>query len=831
MVSSMDLNGKWKCQGFDGLHGDPEQYVGVDANERTFIDATVPGDAHLDLESAGIIPDCNVAMNAKAARWVEEEVWVYRRRFTAPEEALSKKTWLVFEGLDIAAQVYLNGELIGSHLNSFVPCRLDVTGKLPAGENVLAVRVEGGMYSVADKSGADYNPFFHYMATKRHWLRKSQCSYGWDWNPHLVNVGIWRPVRLEWADSVRIDSVAIFSELAADHKSADVTVRMFLDNVQAESASREARIHISEAGISEVREINLPPGVSQHEIVLTIQNPKLWWPRPYGDQPLYTVECSIVKDKQVLDKTSRRTGIRSVKINRDPHPVEGEYFIIEINGVPIFAQGGNWAPPDLLYARIDAARYRRLVDLAVGANFNALRIWGGGLYADHAFLDACDELGVMIWHDFIFACCPYPADDPEFLRNVRDEATHVSRDLSPHPSLVVWCGNNEVEWCCSGGVFDSRKVKPDYHLFHYELPRIVKNEDPSRPYWPSSPYTPGPLDPNDRTIGDQHPWDVSLGSKGADYWAYREDVSRFPNEGGVLGASSMATIRQFTPEDQRYLRSPAWEFHDNSTNYWLETSSLYYAFEYWFGKAADEVSFEDYVFYSGILQSEGLHEYIANFKRRMFSSSSAIFWMYNDSWPASHGWTIVDYYLRRKLSYHPARRAFAPVCIFPVVEDEKALIYGVNATPEDWKGTARFGLFSLAGGLPIDKAVEARLAANTSTILGEFSMEEWRRIGTENLGAFALLTDTNGRSISQNRLFVERFKDLRFAEPKISVERRGDKASFISPTFAWRVCLDLDGEAAVPDDVFDLLPGIPYEIDWPEDKPLPAVERCASPIR
>ncbi|MHB1000174.1 MAG: beta-mannosidase [Armatimonadota bacterium] len=825
MLSSLDLNGTWKARGFDGQHGSPEGFIGAQADERTFIDARVPGDIHSDLERAGWIGDCNIGINAQSARWIEEQVWVYRTAFTSPADAVSKRAWLVFEGLDLNAIIFLNGQQIGQHNNFYTPCRIDVTGKLAEGENTLAVRVESGLYYAADKPGAPYCPGLPDQLSKRSWLRKPQCSFSWDWSPRLINVGIWKPVRLEWTDSARIDAVTVFPELADDHKSAKIQVRAFIENVQ-EPVKATIRVKVPEANIIEEKEVEFPAGMSRQDLSVDIANPKLWWPRPHGDQPLYNVEVEVEIAGKVVDSEKRRTGIRSIRINQDPHPETGEYFILEVNGEPVFAKGGNWVPPDIIFANTDAARYRKLVELAVDANFNALRIWGGGMYTDHAFLDACDEMGVMVWHDLIFACAKYPGDDGEFNQLVRDEVTFNVRDLSPHPSLVVWCGNNELEWVYPYWDFQKSKPLPDHMLFHFYFPRIMIEEDPSRPYWPSSPYSTNHREPNDRTTGDQHPWNVSLQGEGPNFWHYRGDVSRFPNEGGVLGASSPATLKQFMPEDQQYLFSPVWEYHDNACNFWVD-KLCYNTVEHWTGQKPDEMAFEDYVFYSGVLQAEGLQEYSNNFRRRMFSSSSAIFWMYNDTWPASHGWTIVDYYLRRKLAYHPVRRAFQPVHVIPVVDGEKVTIFGVNDTLEAWTGEARYGLFQLAGGLPIDRKVEVTLAPNAATIIGEMPLSEWQSLGTETAGAFGILYK-DGEMVAQNRVFITLFKDLKWAKPEVTVERRGDKAVFKSPVFVWGVCLDIDGEAPVSDDIFDLLPGIEYAIDWPADQPLPQVQRTAS---
>ncbi|MDO8588719.1 MAG: hypothetical protein Q7T82_16950 [Armatimonadota bacterium] len=848
MLQTFSLNGGWKIRGFDGAHGHPEAFFGESCDETGFIDAQVPGNVHLDLERAGVIPDCNFGTNAQSARWVEEQVWVYRTTFDAPpslDTQLStpisappslnpqlstlNSTWLVFDGLDLNAVVYLNGVEIGRHANFFTPRRIDITGKLRSGQNTLAVRIDSGLYAAADKPAAPHTPILSDLLTKRAWLRKPQSLFSWDWAPRLITVGIWRGVRLEWSGAPRIDAVTIYPELTDDHKSAQVRARLFVDNPAQEPVKATARARVPQAGSIAEQEVEIPPGASRHDLRCLIPNPKLWWPRPHGDQPLYDVICEIEMAGEVVDRTERRTGIRSIRINRDKHPEAGEYFIVEVNGRPIFCKGGNWVPADTMPVRADAERYRRLVELAADANFNMLRIWGGGLYADHAMLDACDELGVMVWHDLIFACAHYPGDDREFAANVRDEVTHIVRDLSPHPSLVVWCGNNEIEWSY-GHAHQNLAPLPDYTLYHYTFPRIMAAEDPSRPYWPSSPYSEGGRDPNDFTTGDQHPWGVSLWTDGPDFWTYRGYDCRFPNEGGVLGASSPATLRQCLPPDQFRMRSYAWDFHDNSCNFGTNFV-VYRAIPHWLGVEANQLPLDDYLFYSALLQAEGLQEYAHNFRRRMFNSASAIFWMYNDCWPATHGWTIVDYYLRRKLSYHPVRRAFAPVHIIPAIDGDDVVVFGVNETPVSWAGKADFGLFTLDGEYPARVSKEILLPPNQSTAIGRLSIAEWDEIEVNRSAAYGVLQDADGALVAQNRLFRAKFKDLEFAPAEVSVSRDGERAVFSSAGFVWGVCLDVDGEADVADDVFDLLPGVPYSIPWPTDRPLPAVQRCGSPLR
>ena len=827
MLKHLDLNGAWKARGFDGTHGQPHQYIGANCDERTFIDAQVPGDIHLDLQREGLIEDTNYGLNAQAARWVEEQIWVYRREFIAPKDAVEAHAWLVFEGLDLDAVVYLNGEEVGRHSNVFRPLRVDVTGRLADGTNLLAVQVDGGLYSVSEKPGDAYQPAMDHRLHKRSWLRKPQCSFSWDWSPRLINVGIPKPVRLEWAASARIDAVVLTPELADDHKSAVLRADVLVECVEEQPLNAVVRLRLPAKGLENELGVVLEPGMSRRHVSIEIGDPVLWWPAGHGEQHLYNVELTLEAGGKTLDRATRRTGIRSIRIAQDPHPEKGRYFILEVNGQPVFAKGANWVPPDTIFSRITPEHYRKLVKLAADANFNALRIWGGGLYADHAMLDACDELGLLVWHDFVFACSKYPGDDPEFLQNVREEVAHVSRELSAHPSLVVWCGNNELEWGAWEWGYDQIKAFPDYALYHLEIPRILKREDPSRPYWPSSPFSPGHAFPNDPHSGDQHPWNVSLREEGSNFWAYREDVSRFPNEGGVLGATSPATLRDFLPEGHRRLFSPSWEFHDNSCNYWTERPIAYRCFEDWMGRSIDQTDFEDYAFYSALIQSEGLQEYINNFRRRMFSSSSAIFWMYNDCWPASHSWALVDYFLRRKLAYHPVRRAFAPISIVPAITGDTVTIFGVNDTLEAWTGEAQFGVFTLDGAYPANTTAPAVLAPNAATVLGSVSAADWERAGFAESGAFAVLT-RNGETVAQQRLFRAPFKDLRWKPAEIEVRRDGDRAVFNSNAFAWAVCLDVDGEQPLDDDAFDLLPGIEYSVAWPSDRPLPQPQRIGS---
>jgi beta-mannosidase len=834
MVGRTSLDGTWLLKGTDGRRGEISSYCVEDVDERSFIEAQVPGEVHLDLVRQGRIADPRTGTNALDARWVEEQYWIYRRTFEPPAEALqARRVWLVFNELDLMAEIYVNDTRVGSHANTFYPCRIDITGMLRSGQNQVSVAIESGLYAAGERPASGYTPGnADSLLHKRMWLRKPQYQFGWDWNPRLVNVGISGSVYLEWTDTARIDQLTVYPVLSEDHSAATIVTRIHIENVLETSLEATLQVHMSGPGSASRRmQVTLPPDISTQEVSLSIQQPALWWPRPYGEQPLYDVSAQLVIESSPVDDRSCRTGIRSISIDRSPHPVKGEYFCLVVNGQRIFAKGGNWVPADMLMADVDHDRYRKLVDEALVANFNTLRVWGGGRYLDYDLLSLCDEAGLLVWHDCIFACAQYPASDPAFLNSVRSEIRYVARELSPHPSLAVWCGNNEIEWGAWSWGYDTIHAHPDYALYHMEIPRILGAEDPSRPYWPSSPYSPDHRHPNDATVGDQHPWHVSLFGDLENFWAYRDDVSRFPNEGGALGASSIATLEQFLPETERYYLSPSWDYHDNelacgpnprAADAPGRKSINEEWFRAWLGIQPAEMSLPDYAYYSGALQAEALVEYINNYRRRMFSTASAIFWMYNDSWPVTHGWTIVDYYYRRKLAFHPVRRAFEPVQIVPAIDGEHVSIYGVNDLPVPWKGTVRYGLFCFDGEKGREDEISAEFAPNASTLVAQFPLEDWRCEGVARAGAFAALWE-QGVCIRQNRLLLARYKDVQWTPPEIRVTRRGDRAVFSSPAFVWGVCLDPSGEQGLADDVFDLLPGIEWTVPWDVARELPRV--------
>lgn len=826
MSKRIGLNGTWKLTWSDLQRGDRVTRLHpLKADMTRAFDATVPGEIHLDMMKAGLIEEPAEGLNALAARWVEENVWRYRRTFKTPKMKKGERCFIVFECLDLAAIVFLNGKEVGRHTNAFYPCVLDVTGHLAETENVLVVEIECGLYHVAEK------PIHSYCGpentlNKRHWLRKTQSQFGWDWSLRLGNVGITGNVYLEVAETVRVDSVAVVPALAADLEHGSVKVRLAVNGLEDKPRKGVVVIDVAKAGVHVEMPVEIKHGEQVLEAVAEVVRPDLWWPVNHGAQPLYEVKATLTVGGLKMSETRKKVGFRHVRVNQDPHPEKGRYFIIEINGRPVFAKGGNMVPADMIFARIDRKRYETLVDRALESNFNFLRVWGGGLYESDDFYEICDEKGVLVWQEFVFACARYPAIDEKFLADVRKEATYQVRRLANHPSLVIWCGNNEMEWGCWSWGFDRGTAYPDYSLFHLVFPTTLAQEDGTRYYQPSSPFSPDNKHPNADETGDQHPWSIGFGDN--DFRKYRQMDCRFPNEGGILGPTALPTVKACLPKGQDYPGSFAWENHDNSVSYWGD-GALYpdAMLEQWLGKKLENLSIEDYVYWAGVVQGQGLGEYIRNFRRRMFNDSAAIFWMYNDCWPMVRSWTTVDYYLRRTPAFHPVRRAFQPVTVAVVVEGGRVNVYGINDTPETWSGELRFGLFGVAGGLPVDRVEKVTLQANRSAVLASWSEAAWKKFGEKTHGAFAILS-ADGQEKARDVLFMPFFKDMKWAKPELKVRMAKGKAVFTSRSFSWRVCLDLDGEKRLPDNFFDVLPGIPTVLDWPARLGTPKVLRVGN---
>lgn len=649
--------------------------------------ATVPGDVHLDLLRAGRIAEPLVARNVEERRWVEDRVWWYRRRFSvdATVAAAADRIELVCEGLDTTAAVFLNGVEVGRSNNAFVSQRFDIGTAIRGGDNELVVRLEAGPRSVAECDLAKYGGINDKLWGWRAALRKPQFTDGWDWAPHLLTCGIWRPIRIEFHRGLAVRGVVVENRLLFEEEPTDsgcyaetdlsvvaarVQINATIESLRDGPLSAEVSVSLrpldaggagEDAVAAFCKRISLNPGCSELPVELEVENPLLWWPNGHGGQALYSLTITAQPEGGEAITTTRRIGIRSVRIERSSVGAEGESFVFVVNGKRVFAKGANWVPADGIPARVDYDKYRRLLSDARDAHFTMLRVWGGGIYEDEKFYSLCDEFGIMVWQDFMFACAFYADDDQGYLSQVEAEAESAILSLNHHPSIVLWCGNNENDQIYHHMTQTDWEFYKQFHpverffgekIYHDILPRICARLLPNALYWPSSPFGEPGGNPNSRDCGDRHSWDNG-------YRNFYTDSAKFASEYGVMSFPNTATVCEYcgSPDLLPDRSDPILGYHSNEMD--EKNERIASALAEYFDANADAFDTGRLILASQYFQGRTLQESFEHYRRRMFLSAGALFWMYSDSWGTA-GWTVVDYSCRRKASYYHTRRGFAP---------------------------------------------------------------------------------------------------------------------------------------------------------------------------
>ncbi len=810
----MELHARWKMRDFPGT-GEAARAFALDLDDTDWLPAQVPGDVHSALWAAGRIPDPYYHMNVEQVQWVEDREWWFRTTFAGPvRPGLETRDLLIFEGLDTYATVYLNGVKLGEHANMFRAATFDVTGKLIyGGANTLAVRFDpvrqriGDRLQVAGQWGG--------YGVERVFCRKTQSQFSWDWAPRCVNVGIWRPVRLERHETAQLAAPYVRT-LAADATLAVVQVGCEVV-VWGDETDLSVEVQLAHGEQRLATRVPVTDGVAQ--AVLAVPRPALWWPAGYGPPALHDLTITLRQGEEVLDAHMERVGLRTVALDRTPEAEElgAENFVFVINGVPIFAKGADWIPADLLNGRIDAARYEELLRLLVEANGNMLRVWGGGQFEKDDFYRLADELGVMLWHDFMFSCALYPDDDPAFVAEVRAEAEYQVRRLRNRAAIVLWCGNNENDW-----IEDMVRWQDPGHdfggksLYHVHLPEIVARLDPTRPYWPSSPY--GGNDHNGEQAGDRHNWHVWHGNvqprhfgeqpqrdwspEGVSYRHYGEDTARFISEFGMHAVPVLETLRRNVPKDQLYFGSEALLFR-NKDNPKDKGNMLMRAHTGLPG------NLEEYIAYSMICQAEGLKYGIEHYRRRKFHCGGTLFWQWNDCWPGL-SWSVLDYYGFPKAGYFYAKRAYAPVLASVREEaDGGVSLWVTNDTLAPVQDTLLWRHGTFDGEALQDGRVSYHVPANGSAQVLRLTAAE---LGAGDHRREYLWLRSAGAVFPDNRHFFAEIKDLVRERPDVRItwERAGNDllAHVGTDRYAYFVWLLAPVERThYSDNWFDLLPG------------------------
>lgn len=680
------------------------------------IPATVPGCVHTDLLAAGLIPDPYLDENEKLVQWIGRVDWCYAGTFDLTAKDLNAtQIELACDGLDTIATVTLNGELIGQSQNMHTRYRFNAKPALREGVNELAItfaaalpHAEAEMNRLGDlpKQGGGSNP-----QHPHNFMRKMACNFGWDWGPVLTTAGIWRDLRIEAWDTARL---------------ADV--RPIVERANAQEARVEVHADVEIPGESKaliVATLTTPDGQTIHAqgpaqspLSLRINRPELWWPVGHGEQPLYDLQV-LLRDEQghTLDQHRQRIGLRTVELDTtadDPDHLPGQTegtlhgsaMTLKVNGKPIFCKGANWIPDDCFPSRVTPERLGRRIDQALDANMNMLRVWGGGTYESEAFYEICDERGVMVWQDFLFACAAYSEEEPLASLIEAEARDNVAR-LIGHPSLVLWNGGNECVW---GYEEWSYQGKPWPHTigdrgwgaryYHELFPQILDQLAPGSAYWPNSPYSGIPdREPNANEHGNRHIWDVWFGP--GHYNNYLGHFPRFASEFGFHGPSTWSTIQRSIPADQWHWNSACMNAHNKNSS---ESPGQAQTHE----RMADDFdppgSFDDWLFLAQVGQSRALDMGIRWFRALSPYCSGTLFWQFNDCWPVS-SWSAIDGDGKPKPMYYAARRFFAPrlLTLKPqqvVGEGQpigKLALYAHNDSDSAWQGVVRLQLFDVQG--------------------------------------------------------------------------------------------------------------------------------------
>ena len=675
-MQTLSLNGDWHVAHCPDGEGNPGDLDGLE-----WLPAKVPGEAHLDLMRADRLEDPFYDLNHIRARDLESEEFWYRRAFDVPTEMAAERLEMVFEGLDCFATVWINGTVVGESANALVPQAFDVTNAIGAGRtNEIRVRLGSPIRAVEgkDTTGCEAAP----NAPERLWARKSGQCYGWDIAPRLVTVGIWRSVTLASHSRAILRSFFLKTDsIAPNGSSALVTLEAEVEALSAQGHDLSIRAS-AECGDSRF-ELTGPVRDGRALLTAEVSNPRLWWTWDLGRPSLYDLTVTLLDGADNVDAATVRTGIRTVRLIEEPEGGRERSFVFELNGIRFFSRGLNWTPCDSLYPRAEPWKQQRLVRFARELNVNMLRVWGGGIYEPDTFYEECDEQGIAIFHDFLYACAIYPQSQ-EFLDIARDEAETAIRRLRNHPSILLWCGDNEIDWAYTSRLgprdpWDENKISREV------IPAAIERLDGTRPYIPSSPYSPDrSIEPNDMRQGDQHIWHHGMPFQDD---VYLKSGSRFVSEIGHLSCPDLQTVTDMLAPEHRWPPdNRAWDEHFGD-HYHLDAryhrrEKMDAALAAWLGAVPDDLA--TYVAATQLLQGEACKAWAECWRLRKarWEAGGILLWNLADCWPGFSD-AIVDFHLRPKLACNYIRAAYEPlhVCFSPATADELAA-YVINDTLE-----------------------------------------------------------------------------------------------------------------------------------------------------
>ncbi len=834
---SICLNGEWSLCWLDVGKG---SITGVDElfQKEQVVACSVPGDIHAALAKAGVIKEPLVDKNSEDCRWLEEKEFWYRKEFRVEEGFQQDVTELFFEGLDLTADVWLNGHYLGSHNNAFVEKVFTISDSIQTGENVLVVRIDDGVHGVRDKSVELMKYSWNNDQPYRTWMRKPQFVYGWDWTIWMPTCGIWKGVSIHSYEKAAIKDYHVETKfMGEDITKADKVIlkvaaelRLFRQEGYVlkceiyDDERYETAVNCVAAGRVEISAQEYE--TIEEAIELILEEPRLWWPNGAGTPYLYQVKVWLEDENgQVLQEEWLQHGIRSVSIREEVLDEYSKSFTYVINGTPIFAKGANHVPADCLLGRITEEKNRKLLTMAAEANMNMIRVWGGGIYESEGFMKACDELGIMVWHDFMFACGYYPDYDTDFFEEIRKEATAAIRRLRKHSSLVGWSGNNEIQEMYTSAKQGGRDI-PWYGGRFYEelLPQLVQELCPDRIYRESSPF--GGVEPTSYEEGDQHTWHFTHRPGWEHYldlWRFTDFDFKFLSEFGIIGAMNIETARKCIRPEALFPGSEEWRHHTNSSG----SHELVDIFVKKYFDVTKDINLQEYILKSQVIQAEMMRHVYDELRSRKFRCSGVLLWTLSDSYGINN-WSVIDYYLGKRPIYYYLKRALAPLNVsFRGYEVQN--FDGMAGYKEYYKGKVNPIEVFVTSDVLMNKEVVLEYRVLTmdgrklmsgayTKIIPANSVEKCMEVDISQLQGSFLPEETflyvqvceGDTVLSENRYFFAPYKDLQLPEATVTYALEGigeHKAELTlqADGFVWMLHIaDTEG-IELGDNDFDLL--------------------------
>ena len=803
-----------------------------------WFEASVPGDVHTDLLNNQLIKDPFYRLNEHDLQWIDKTDWEYKTEFELSKKDINSDfIGLELQGIDTYSSIYLNDSLIATTDNMFVGKTVDIKKHSKVGKNKLYVKlfspINKGVilhdslgYDISSFNANDLAEIGKVEGNKRVsvFTRKAPYHYGWDWGPRLVTSGIWQPINLKTWNYFNIQDLYIRQKSL--NENANLVAEIELES-SLEIDEMISEIYVNNKKIS-TDFVYVNKGTNKIEIPFTIKNYELWWPNGMGDQTMYEIKVKL-KSKNNYTTSSKKIGLREINLVTSADSI-GNNFYFEVNKKPVFMKGVNYIPQDIFLNRVSDDKYEELLQAAVDANMNMIRVWGGGIYEKEIFYNLCDEKGLLVWQDFMFACAMYPGDD-DFLKSIEREAEYNVKRLRGHPSIALWCGNNEVRsawknWGWEKDVIENQspeiasKISKAYDdIFHKILPKVVKKFDNSTAYWPSSPGSNSFGGTESYTSGDAHYWGVWWGKE--DFESYNKKVPRFMSEYGFQSFPEFSSVDKYTNETDYNIYSEVMKSHQRSS---IGNSTIE---DYMFRDYNKPNSFAGYLYVSQILQAYGVSIGMESHRRNKGYSMGSLYWQLNDCWPVA-SWSSIDYYGKWKALHYSTKKAFQPILISFYKTENQLELHVISDLYEAQEVSLNLTILSLDGEILFQKKKDYILDPDSAIKVDSLDVDWLNNNFDINNSLVSASLFKNEKEISSNIYYMSSFKDLKLKKPIIDYEitelHDVFEINLKSKNLVKNIFVDIDSKNNFSDNYFDMLPGKKYVISIKKETNLTLID-------